>query len=129
MNERHEDAGIERLRQVVDEVAQGLPAVTPLALPPEKGSRWLRLAVAALLLLSVSAGGWWMVAKGPLSVRGNGSWTERNVEVLSMKVQGREVRPRVIASQESGALVVTVERPNRQRAAQAQPLGYLGGQP
>jgi hypothetical protein len=87
--------GIERLREVVDDVAASLPPPRRARRRPLRPLAWA-LAGAAVVVAALLLGRWWHREVPPRPV----------VEVLSLQFRGREVRARVVESKAAGSIVV-----------------------
>lgn len=125
-------SGVDLLRHAVDDVA----ATLPRARPAQPGRAALRVGVAAAALLAVA--GAWTIARragdGPgVARRESVAPAEGKVlgiDVLVLKIHGRDVSPRVFEATAAGTIVVApvVQHPSS-KATAAMILSAAGRRP
>lgn len=116
MNEDHQ--GIDRLRAAIEEVATEIES-RPSGLPARPGGRRLPLALcaAAAVLVALLVGSWLWIAPSRSS----------EVEVLLLKVHGREMRARIVDDTAPATIIVIPQPRNNPPAATAASLAIVGG--
>ena len=110
--------GIDRLRAAIERVATEIedrPSGVP-ARPAGLGMR-LALGTAAAVLIALLIGSWLWIAPS------DGA----EVEVLLLKVHGREVRARILDDTAPETIIVIPQPGNNPPAATAAPLAIVGG--
>ncbi len=115
MNEdRH---GIDRLRVAIEKVATDIES-RPSEVPARPTGRRLQLALgAAAALAALLVGSWLWIAPSRSS----------EVEVLLLKVHGREMRARIVEDSAPATIIVIPQARNNPPAATAASPAMVGG--
>jgi hypothetical protein len=93
--DRDDSRGIERLRAAIEDVAVEIES-RRVELPVHRSRRPLRLAfAAAAVLIALLIGTWWIVPS-----------RTSEVEVLELRVHGRDVRARIVDDTAPGTIIV-----------------------